>query len=142
MAGTSGLDAGTAALVIAAINGGTAFTVTTPFKTRFFASTRSANNGADGTEFTVSGGYPTGGVAGPATPWQAATTTTTGAQQLSNATTGAVTVTNAPAGTWGGCVVYDAVPKALWYAPVSPTKTINAGDTVTVPAGQFTTTLG
>lgn len=141
MSGTSGLDSGSAALLIAAINGGTAFTVTTPFKTRFMSVIRTANNGAD-TEWATASGYTAGGVSGPATPWQAATTDATGAHQLSNATTGAVTVTNAPAQTWQGCVIYDAVPKALWYAPVTPSKTVNLGDTVTVPAGSFQTNLG
>ncbi len=141
MAGASGLDAGTAALLIAAVNGGTAFTVTTPFKTRFLSVIRTANNGAD-TEWTAGGGYAAGGVAGPATPWQAAVQAVDGATQATNATTGAITVTNAPGTQWQGCTIYDNVPKPLWYAPVSPAKTVNAGDTVTVPAGSFTTKLG
>ncbi len=140
MAGPSGLDAGTAALVIAAINGGTTFRGLPPFKTRFMTTIRTANNGAD-TEWGAGGGYAAGGVTGPAA-WAAAATAVDGATQNTDGTTGAITVTNAPSAVWQGCTIWDATPRALWYAPVSPQKTVNPGDTVTVPAGSFQTKLG
>jgi hypothetical protein len=147
MSGTSGLSSGTngiAQLAIAALNGGTALSITGPLRVGFLTSVRTANNGTD-TEWSTSAGYTalgsssTGGVSG--LTFAAATTGATGATQLSNV---ASTVTNAPAGTWAGCIVRDstATNKELWYAPVSPSKTINLGDTVSVPSGQFTTNLG
>lgn len=139
MAGTSGLSAGTAALVLAAINGGTAVTFAGPLKCLFLSAVRTANNGTD-TEWTTSGGY-TAGTGFSGLTFAAASTTTTGASQASS---NAATITNAPAQTWAGCIVKDSsgTPKETFYAPVSPSKTVNAGDTVTVPSGQFTTTLG
>lgn len=147
MAGTSGLSSGAngiAQLALAALNGGTALAITTPLRVGYLTTPRTVNNGTD-TEWATAAGYialgtgSTGGASG--LTFAAATTDTTGAHQLSNV---ASTVTNAPAGTWGGCIVRDstATNKELWYAPVSPTKTVNAGDTVSVPSGSFTTNLG
>lgn len=147
MAGTSGLSSGTngiAQLALAALNGGTALAITGPLRVGFLSAIRTVNNGTD-TEWATSGGYTalgtgsTGGVSGLA--FAAATTNTAGATQVSNV---AVTVTNAPAQTWAGCIVRDstATNRELWYAPVSPSKTVNSGDTVTVPSGSFTTNLG
>ncbi|ONI79718.1 hypothetical protein ALI144C_23455 [Actinosynnema sp. ALI-1.44] len=141
MAGTNGIDAATAALIVAAMNGGTAVTFPTPHKVRFNTTQRTANDGAD-TQWATGGGYTGGtttaaGATGPT--WAAATSGSTGGSQASSS---AVTVTNAPAGTWDGCTVFDNVPKATWYAKLATAKTVNAGDTVTVPSGQLTTALG
>jgi hypothetical protein len=148
MAGTSGLSAGTngvAQLALAAIDGGAALTITTPLRVGFLSAIRTANNGTD-TEWTTSGGYTalgtgaTGGVSG--LTFAAVTVDATGAHQASNV---ASTVTNAPAQTWAGCIVRDSIAtnRELWYGPVGPSaKTVNAGDTVTVPSGSFTTNLG
>jgi len=142
MAGTSGLSSaatGVAQLALAAINGGTALSITGPLKVLFLSAIRTVNNGTD-TQWSTSGGY-TNGTGFSGLTFAAATTDTTGAHQSSNV---AATITNAPAGTWAGCKVVDSAgtPKELWYAPVSPSKTVNAGDTVTVPSGSFTTDLG
>lgn len=139
MAGTSGLDSVTAGLLVAALNGGTAFTVTGPFKVLFNSVQRTANNGSD-TEWTTSGGY-TSGTGFSGLTFAAATTDATGGHQASN---NAATITNAPAQTWAGCTIKDSgTPKTLWYAPVTGgSKTVNSGDTVTVPSGSFTTNLG
>lgn len=148
MAGTSGLSSGTngiAQLAIAAINNGTALSITSSLKVGFLTAVRTTNNGTD-TEWSTSGGYTalgssgTGGVS-PLT-FAAATTDTTGAHQASNV---AITVTNAPAGTWAGNIVRDsaATNKETWYAPVTGgSKTVNAGDTCTIASGSFTTNLG
>lgn len=138
-AGTSGIGHTQAGLIIAAINGGTAYSVTTPLKVLFNSVQRTANNGSD-TEWTTSGGY-TAGTGFSGLTFAAATTDATGGHQASNIL---ATITNAPAQTWAGCTVVDSTgtPKVLWYAPVSPSKTVNAGDTVSVPSGSFTTNLG
>lgn len=142
MAGTSGLSSsanGIAQLALAALNGGTALSVTAPLKVLFLTTVRTVNNGTDA-EWSTGGSYVNGtGFSG--LTFAAATTDTTGAHQLSNV---AAQITNAPAGSWAGCIVKDSAgtPKEFWYAPVSPTKTINLGDTVAVPSGQFTTNLG
>lgn len=142
MAGTSGLSSGTngvAQLALAAINGGTALSITGPLKVLFLSAIRTVNNGTD-TEWSTSGGY-TAGTGFSGLTFAASTQDTTGSHQASNV---AATITNAPAQTWAGCIVKDSTgtPKELWYAPVSPSKTVNSGDTVTVPSGSFTTNLG
>jgi len=142
MSGTSGLSSGAngvAQLALAAINGGTALSITTPLKVLFLSAVRTTNNGTD-TEWSTGSGY-TAGTGFSGLTFAAATTGTTGASQLSNV---AAQITNAPAGTWAGCIVKDSAgtPKELWYAPVSPSKTVNSGDTVSVPSGQFSTNLG
>jgi LysM repeat protein len=143
MAGTSGLSAattiGVAQLALAAMNGGTALSITGPLKVLFLSAIRTANNGTD-TQWATSGGY-TSGTGFSGLTFAAVTADATGAHQVSNV---AATITNAPAQTWAGCKVVDSAgtAKEIWYAPVSPSKTVNAGDTVTVPSGSFTTDLG
>lgn len=142
MAGTSGLSSGTngiAQLAIAAINGGTALSISTPLKSLFLSAIRTANNGTD-TEWSTSGGY-TNGTGFSGMTFAAATADATGAHQNSNVI---ASITNAPAVNWAGCIIKDSAgtPKETWYAPVSPNKTVNAGDTVTVPSGSWQTNLG
>src|SRR5688572_8814459 len=98
MAGTSGLSSGTngiAQLAIAALNGGTALSISTPLKSLFLSAIRTANNGTD-TEWSTSGGY-TNGTGFSGMTFAAATADATGAHQNSNV---AAQITNAPAQTW------------------------------------------
>lgn len=142
MAGTSGLSSGAngaAQLLLANANAGTATGITSPFKCLFLSAIRTANNGTD-TEWATAAGYTAG--TGAAITFAAATTDTTGAHQSSNV---AVTITNAPAQTWAGNIIKDssATPKETWYAPLTGgSKTVNLGDTCTIPSGSFTTNLG
>jgi LysM repeat protein len=149
MSGTSGLASGTngvAQLALAAINNGTALAITSPLRVGFLSAVRAVNNGTD-TEWTTSGGYTalgtsaTGGVSG--LTFAATSQDTTGSHQASNV---AITVTNAPAQTWAGNIVHDSKVTTnleTWYAPLTGgSKTINAGDTVTISSGSFTSNLG
>lgn len=135
---TSGFDSTTAGLVIAAINGGTAFTVTGPFKCLFNSTQRTTDSGAD-TEWTTASGY-TAGTGFSGLTFAAATTDGTGGHQASNV---AATITNAPAQTWTGNTVKDSsTPKATWWSTLGTPKTVNLGDTCTIPSGGFTTNMG
>ncbi len=144
MAGTSGLTSVEAAALLGALcpgatTGTFTYAVVTPLKVLFLSGIRTANNGSD-TEWGTGGGY-TAGTGFSGLTFAAPTQTTSGASVSSNV---AATITNAPAQTWAGCRIADSTttPKQTWYAPVSPAKTVNAGDTVTVPSGSFSTTLG
>jgi hypothetical protein len=136
---TSGIDSGTAALILAAMNGGTAVTFATPLKCLFLSAVRTVDNGTD-TEWATASGY-TAGTGFSGLTFAAATQSGTGAAQASS---NAATITNAPAQTWAGCRIVDssATPKPTFWAALAANKTVNAGDTVTVPTGQFTTSLG
>lgn len=109
-------------------------TYTLPLKVRFQTTLSTAT--AQGSEFTASGGYSAGGVS-------LAGLATTAAASGTKATTGAVTVSNAPAGTWAGIEITDSTgtPKRMTFGPGTTLgKTVNAGDTVTIPSGGLTTT--
>ena len=149
MAGTSGLSSnasGTAAAVLTWLANGTTTALTAPYKVVFLSAVRTANNGTD-TEWTTSGGYTqtgggtAGGVAGPT--FGAPTNNATGATIVS---TSAVTLNSAPAQTWAGNRLQDhtaTTNKELWYAPLTGgSKTVNAGDTCTIPSGSLTLNLG
>lgn len=126
----TGFDATAGALVIAAMHGGTAVTFTTPIKLLFNTTQRTADNGAD-TEFATSGGYTQlTGFSG--VTYNAATTGATGATQTNSI---AATIANMPAGTWQGCTERETsgTPKYLFWGTLGSSKTVNAGDTVTVP---------
>lgn len=135
---TSGIDSTTAGLIIAAAHGGTAVTFAAPIKLLFNSVQRTTDNGAD-TEWSTSGGYTAG--TGATVTYSAVTTGASGASQASNA---AATITNAPAGTWAGCTEVDSsgTPKKLFWAALTTPKTVNAGDTVTVPSTSLTASLG
>lgn len=135
----SGLDSATSALLLAAINGGTAVTFAAPIKCQFLSAVRAADNGTD-TEWATAGGYTAGtGFSGVTF---AAAVNANPSSQTSNI---AVTITNAPAQTWAGNRLVDssATPKVtFWGTLTGGNKTINAGDTVTIPSGSLQTTLG
>lgn len=150
MAGTSGLSSGTNGVAASVLtwlaNGTSPGTLTTPYKVAFLSAVRTANNGTD-TEWTTASGYTqtaggtTGGVAGPT--FAAATNNATGATIVSSS---AVTLSNAPAQTWAGNRIQDstaATNRELWYAPLTGgSKTVNSGDTCTIPSGSLTLNLG
>lgn len=135
----SGLDATTAAAILAEINGGAAFAVTAPLKCLFLSTVRATATGAD-SEWATAGGYTAGtGFSGVTF---AAATAGAPATQNSNV---AVTITNAPAATWAGNRIQDSsgTPKVtFWGTLTGGNKTVNAGDTVTIPSGSLQTSLG
>ncbi len=155
MALTSGLSAGTngiaGPLLAWLAVGGTAPAIVasgTPavLKVAFLSAVRTANNGTDtewpaGGNYAVTAGGTAGGVAGPT--FAAPTLSTTGAAVVSAT---AVTLNNAPAQTWAGNRIQDNTAtnnKELWYAPLTGgNKTVNAGDTCTIPSGSLTLNLG
>lgn len=133
----SGIDSTTTAAILTAVNGGTAFTITGPLKVLFLSAVRGTDTGSD-TEWTTSGGYTLGtGFSG--LTFAAATP---GAPSTQNSNV-AATITNAPAQTWAGCKIVDSsgTPKTTFYAALASNKTINSGDTVTVPSGSWQTSL-
>ena len=112
-----------------------ASTYTLPFKVQFLSTLSTAS--AKGTEMS-GGSYPAGGVS-------IAGQFASAAAAQSKANTGAITVTNAPAGTWADVEIVDssATPKRLVFKGTpSLAKTINAGDTLTIPVGQLVGTDG
>jgi len=103
-------------------------TYTLPLKCRFQSTLSTA--GAQGTEFPATGGYTAGGVS-------LAGLFTAAASAASKSNTGAVTVSNAPAGTWAGIEITDSTgtPKRMNFGPGTTLgKTVNSGDTVTLPS--------
>jgi hypothetical protein len=111
-----------------------ATTYTLPLKCKFQSTLSSA--GSAGTEWSTSGGYTAGGVS-------LSGLFATAASAASKANTTAVTVSNAPAGTWAGNEITDSTgtPKRMNFGPtVSLAKTVNSGDTVTIPIGSLTGT--
>jgi hypothetical protein len=137
---TNGFDATTGALVIAAINGGTAVTFTTPLKVLFNSAQRTADNGTD-TEWVAGGGYTVGtGFSG--LTFAAATTDATGAHQASNVLVTLANILNNS--TWAGNTVKDTsgTPKQTWWATLASSKTVNSGDTVSIASGSLTTNMG
>lgn len=135
---TSGMDVTTAGLIVAAAHGGTAVTFTGPIKLLFNTAQRTLDNGSD-TEWSTSGGY-TAGTGFSGVTYAAEGVVSNVATQSSSI---AATITNAPAGTWAGCTEVDTsgTPKKLWWAALASSKTVNSGDTTTVPSGSDTVTL-
>lgn len=130
----NGIDSLTTAAILTAMGGGTAVTFTGPFKCLFLSSVRTADNGTD-TEWASANSYVNG--TGAAVAWVAATA---GAPSTATNSATATTITNAPAQTWAGCKVVDSsgTPKTTWWAALTSAgsrapKTVNSGDTVTVP---------
>lgn len=137
--GASGLDSATSALILAAINGGTAFTITGPLKVLFLSAVRASATGTD-TEWATGGGY-TNGTGFSGVTFAAATA---GAPSTQNSNV-AVTITNAPAGTWAGNSIKDSsgTPKTTFWGTITGgNKTVNAGDTCTIPSGSLQSSLG
>jgi hypothetical protein len=213
---TNGIDSATSALVMAAMNGGTALTITPPLRCLFHSSMRTTDTGTD-TEITTSSGYvqKVGSLySGVALTFAAASA---GAPSTQNSNV-AATVTNMPASTWLGNTIIDSKftqrtrtdaattntsttvtsatasfvagdvgaiitaganlptntvivsvtngttvvvsqaatatgsslalavntltsPQTTWWATLGSSKTVNAGDTVTVPSGSWQTSL-
>lgn len=137
--GASGLDSTTSSLVLAALNGGTAFTITGPLKCLFLSAVRATATGTD-TEWASSGGY----VAGTGFSGVTFAAVAAGAPSTQNSNV-AVTITNCPAQTWAGNRVQDSsgTPKVTFWGTITGgNKTVNAGDTCTIPSGSLQTSLG
>lgn len=137
--GASGLDSTTSAAILAAINGGAAWTITGPLKVLFLSAVRATATGAD-TEWTTSGGY----VAGTGFSGVTFAAATAGAPSTQNSNV-AATITNCPAQTWAGnrVVSSDATPKVTFWGTITGgNKAVNAGDTCTIPSGSLQTSLG
>ncbi len=161
MAGTQGgLCSGTngqAQVVLAWLAGGAAPTITTPLKVVFLSVVRQNNDNTSTPDvewpssagaYQQSGGGTTGGVLGSPTAFfpTTATSTTSGATIVNSA---AVVSTTAPTGIannlWAGNRIQDSTTgtnKQLWYAILASAKTVNAGDTCTIPLSQLTLNLG
>lgn len=110
--------------------GGTTYAL--PFRCKFLSTISSA--GTAGTEWSTSGGYTAGGVS-------IAGLFTTAASAAAKANTGAVSVSNAPAGTWADNEIHDSTgtPKrVIFKGTPSLAKTVNSGDTCTIPIGSLT----
>lgn len=137
--GASGLDSGTSALVLAAMNGGAGVTFATPIKCLFLSAVRATATGTD-TEWASSGGY----VAGTGFSGVTFAAATAGAPSTQNSSI-AATITNCPAQTWAGNKLVDSsgTPKTTFWGTITGgNKTVNAGDTCTVPSGSLQTSLG
>lgn len=110
--------------------GGTTYTL--PLRCKFLSTLSTA--GTAGTEWSTSGGYTAGGVS-------LSGLFSTPAASGTKANTGAVTVTNSPAQTWADNEVHDSTgtPKRMNFKGTpSLGKTVNAGDTCTIPIGSLT----
>lgn len=132
----SGLDAAHAANIVDASVGTASFVATvTPLRCRIMTANGSAT--ANGTELASGGSYVAGTGMSPATFGSASTTT---GQAVSNA---ALTQTGMPtAATLAGIELWDSAgtPKRKWWGALTASKSTNAGDTFTVPAGSLTAT--
>jgi hypothetical protein len=103
---TNGIDSATSALVMAAMNGGTALAITTPLRCLFHSAMRTTDTGTD-TEITTGSGYvqKAGSLfSGTALSFAAASAGNPSTQN-SNV---AATVTNMPASTWAGNTITDS----------------------------------
>jgi hypothetical protein len=158
MAGASGLSNNTAGIAGPILTylaaGGTAPALVTPFKVAFLSQVRTANNTtsgsgagdlewATGTGYTQTAGGATGGVAAPSFAAPTALGPSGSAQVISST---AVTLNSAPANLqWAGNRIQDGTAgtnKELWYAALATPKTVNTGDTCTIPINQLTLNLG
>ena len=109
-------------------------TYTLPLRLKFLSTLSVA--ATSGTEWGTSGGYTAGGVS-----LSGAFGTAAASQSKSN--TAAISVTNAPAQTWADNEIQDSTgtPKRMVFKGTpSLAKTVNAGDTCTIPIGQLTGT--
>lgn len=117
-------------------------TYTLPFRALFLSTISSA--ATQGTEWTTSGGYTSssGGGAVGGVPLNGLFTAAASSGSIAN--TGAVTVTNAPAQTWADIEVHDSTAttqrRMNFKGTPSLAKTVNAGDTCTIPIGSLTAT--
>ncbi len=128
----------------------TALSLTQPYKCCWMSAVRTNNDNVGGTtdaEWVTAGGYTqsgSGSTGGVAFPVNACTTATAdgGTTHLAHAVNagagGAITTTNVQTNTtWAGNLIKDttATNKNIWFGTLSGgSKTINAGDTCTLPA--------
>lgn len=138
----SGLDSLLTARLLTQVNGGAAATLTTPLIVQWLSAVRTADNGAD----TVVSGVSFSG--------ETFAAATAGAPSTQNSNV-AASVSNVPAAfTWAGNRIIDSTagtatpagPYTTWWAALVSagariTKSVNAGDTVTIPSGSFQTSL-
>ena len=103
---------------------------TGPMHVRYLTAIGTAT--ANGTELATSAGY-TYGVGAP-------TVTFAVAAASSKASNSAITTTNMPACTLTSAEVWDSagVPARKWWGALTLPKTMNLGDTFTIPAGSLT----
>jgi hypothetical protein len=128
----SGLDQTRCNDVLAWLNAGTAPpTITTPIKLRLY--TVVGSDASSGTELSTSAGYTAGGK----------TVTFAAASAGSQSSNADVSWTNMPAATIVAVETWDsnATPKRTFWGNLTANKTTNAGDTLTVSSGTYTTTL-
>lgn len=117
-----------------------ATTYTLPFRLLWLSTLSTA--GSQGTEWTTAAGYTSssggGAVGGVALNGNMATA----ASAASKANTGALTITNAPAQTWADNEVHDSTAttqkRVVFKGTPSLAKTVNLGDTCTIPIGSLT----
>lgn len=135
---TSGIDSTTTAAILTAMHGGTAVTFAAPIKLLFLSSIRTVDTGTD-VEWVAGGSSYVPGT-GATVTYSAAAAGAPSTQ--ANAT--AATITNAPSANWAGCIEVDSsgTPKKLFWAALASPKTVNLGDTVTVPIAGLSDSLG
>lgn len=116
-------------------------TYTGPLKVKFLSTLSTA--GSAGTEWSTSGGYTQtagGSVGGVSLSGNFSSAASGG----SKSNTAAVTVTNAPAQTWADNEIVDSTAgtnrRMNFKGTPSLAKTVNAGDTCTIPIGSLTGT--
>jgi hypothetical protein len=127
----SGIDQTTANLVLAALNGGTALSITSPIKLKLMSA--NGSDTASGTELSTASGYTAGGK----------TVTFASASAGSQASNADVTWTNMPAVTVVGVEQWDTAgtPKRTFWGALTANKTTNAGDTLAVLSGTLIDSL-
>jgi hypothetical protein len=126
----AGYTAGTTSIVQI---GGTPYTF--PIKTEFTTTVSVA--GTPGTPFS-GGSYPAGGIT------HVGAFATTGAASASKTNgSGAIGASNMPAGTWADVYTHDSTgtPKPMNFrGGASLAKTVNVGDTCSIPTSNYTAT--
>lgn len=113
---------------------GAAVQSTHPIRCRLM--TTNGSDTAAGTELTTGGGY-TSGTGAPTVQFAAAASG-------SKASNTAVSVTNMPAPAGGSIVgveLWDSSPARKWWAALTASKAVNAGDTFTIASGSITANL-
>lgn len=135
----SGIADVTGNAILTAAHGGTAITFATPIKLLFLTTVRTFDDTTD-TEWSTAAGY----VAGTGFSGVTYSASATVAHIPTQASSNAAQITNSPAGTWAGCVEADSsgTIKKLWYGALTGgSKTVNLGDTCTVPSTSLSDTL-
>jgi hypothetical protein len=135
----SGLDSARSAALLTQLNGGAVDTITGPLKCLFLSAVRATATGTD-TEWATASGYVAGtGFSGVTFAASAAGAPSTASSNV------AVTISNCPAQTWAGNKIVDSsgTPKTTFWGTITGgNKTVNAGDTCTIPSGSLQESLG